>query len=804
MEPEIASAASHVASLLTNKPPSTPTLQRFKTSLAESLQARYSSKWSPTDPERGSATRALHWQPGPGGEGCSSPLVKLCDQFPEADFGDREWTVWVDPGCVAIREGPGPGRASSTMTASTSAGAFPSPSVARSANNVNLKASTRSPETVRVLYGRVRSRGAAPQPTLQQPVYNRMHSPLAINQAGPTMARSPLPSSSLVPSVNVCPSTPAVVSPDTTPLVPWTTGNNGAFPLHSSALRSRRSSNATNSSAGSGSTTTSSMAAGSNIFMSRNDGLSADTVSSSGTSIPAQSPGLPSEWSKLYSFDHAAPAESKVGAYEPTMDSYNMEAELQGLGLGDILLEGDVDVAPEDAIDERIEADESDERCNEGDDTLLPLDSGDATLKEVQPTVEEEDEDDVEDKSSNVILRGHQSRPSTSSVTSFDNGNVGVLGGGIKLGGSSSSASSNKSRSRAHSTTSNGSSTSGHFGRQQQQQQHQRGHSKSKSSIHARTDGWAAQQQQQQYQHPYDQAAQQQRHQAHQQQQMMGLMNANFASLPPQQQQRPFDMAHQYQYGPQMPFQMMTPAVAPPLLRTNSAPAHQLPTAGQYQTTARPVLADRRDNQLQSLQQQPQLHHKRSMPFGASKQSNMNTPNLSLGSFPTPKIGSGHLALPSPALSTATSKSGGSSYCSSTESYEGEDGPEDDSLDDDDENAAPGTTTTTRRTRTRGRRSRGRGTGRAARRAAALNGGSISPALPVAGNVSPLPPMWSGMPQQQHRLPPPMNHPLPQRQPLLSRAGSFPSNPAVFGQQQQQHAFPSQMPRPAEMYARAW
>lgn len=678
MYPEVASAASHVTSLLHSKPAST---EAFKSTLAGSLQTRCAKSWYTDDPQRGSATRVLHWQPGPGGEGCSSPLLKACKQF-NASFGPAEWTLWVDPGCVAIRDGPGPGR-----TAATSFH-FAGPTVGRQ-------------DAVRVLYGA----SPSPRPVAKAPQFDFVpaasihRAPVICRPATlqPHLAPHAAATSGRVPSVTVSPSTPAVdadATPAATPMLPWTRDHDGEGSLGLSSQlvwRTRRFSDSSSSSSSSSSPRSAASVAYSNLSMDR--GLSADTASSAGTSIPASSPPASASWEKLNFEDH----EQQEGNDTPACSSApfsgsdaappaaefrfgTAETELRGLGLEDLQL--DEELGPDDAPDSFQE----DDRHDEGDDTLRPLEQSDDAADETAKVFEL-----AAAKAATELSADHKKSHSrtSSTVTSFDNGNVGVLGGGVKLGGSSSASSAG--RSRAHSNASNVSAISSAVGSGNSRGLH-RGH-KSRSSINARTGGWAQQQQQQ-----------------HAQQNMLGLSGVH----QPQQYQPashtyllPGNNAYPHTYE----FQPQAEVLQQRLDQVARGNAHQREASSsegyvpEFPPLPTEPLSKRRDLN-------PPLP-----PLGLSKQASNNAlkpkslnalKTASSNSLSTPKL-SVEQDLPSPADSSA------SSYMSSQGDTD-ENAGYDDEGDENDPEAAGGANGT-KRHRTRGRRSRGRG--RTARRAAA-------------------------------------------------------------------------------------
>ncbi|PWN96092.1 hypothetical protein FA09DRAFT_362393 [Tilletiopsis washingtonensis] len=118
MQPELDAAVAQLCSLL---PASTSASARtrFGASLLASLRPRLAaSSWLAAEPERGSAARALLWHEHAGGEGGDAALRQACAA---AALAPRDalpaLTLWIDPGCVSMRLGPGPGAADSERSA---------------------------------------------------------------------------------------------------------------------------------------------------------------------------------------------------------------------------------------------------------------------------------------------------------------------------------------------------------------------------------------------------------------------------------------------------------------------------------------------------------------------------------------------------------------------------------------------------------------------------------------------------------------------------------------------------------------
>ncbi|PWN24459.1 hypothetical protein BDZ90DRAFT_124781 [Jaminaea rosea] len=725
MHNEVAAAASYLSSLLLipnhATPPPTASLDAFKATVCDALCSAYSNKWHAQDPEKGSGARALHWQPGPGGEGCSLLVTAACKRHGLTVAAGQQWTLWVDPSCVALRLGPGPGRnGAANLIGGASAsegfkviyGSLPLPKTAAGYSHVTVNTSPT------VSFARATSRAA--------------------------IISRPLPATNRVPSVTVSPSTPALDrvadSADVTPVVPW----NAQFALghHLGIRRARRSSSASTSSSATSSNSSSrdSLASGGR--------QSLEASSSIGTSLPASSP--PATWDKLDN-EASADADEKNNSVALSPASSTplslKNVDLLGLGLEDCGLDEADAIAPEDAVSVADVEQDDEERDGEGDDTIRSLNEADETICPAGT----EEKITAAAIASLPVATNVQQRPrvqhsrssstvssASSSVTSFDNGNVGVLGGGVKLGGASTASSSGASgnrRSRAMSGASSMSSSS----RSARQTQHSR--------TLSRTGGWAAQQQQQVQQQAYFQ---------HQQPAVNALGMANMIQQPYQHSQ-----PQVFEFAP-VPQQSHASVNAYP----SAPPLEKVGLLKRREAGPLTVVVDEVDSA-------PALLDK---PNDTGK----------LGSL-SPLSPTTSLPLASPALSSCTSSSFRTEDGEEDDDEEGEEEEEGDS--DDKENAGK-----PRRTRTRGRRSRGRGAGRAARRAAAAAAAAAATAacLPPGVAALPTPPMPSTSP-----LPPSMAWGKPgmiRDSPHLQQFGRM--SPMV-GQQQHftppmhQHAIPA-------------
>ena len=114
--PELHAASAFLSSFFPSTP--SPTARTFSTALVALLHHRYAQHWHPSDPERGSAYRAIArlgssvdsvdstvrsaaLEAGVGGRELSQALLGSGPNGGLA-LGDR-WTLWIDPGCVSLR-----------------------------------------------------------------------------------------------------------------------------------------------------------------------------------------------------------------------------------------------------------------------------------------------------------------------------------------------------------------------------------------------------------------------------------------------------------------------------------------------------------------------------------------------------------------------------------------------------------------------------------------------------------------------------------------------------------------------------
>lgn len=90
-------------------------LDVFQERLYEGLGQRLKQSWYPPFPEKGSALRAVHWEPQLGAKGLDHALMYALDVFfskAPTSLGVRasyamhllpfSFTLWIDPGCVSV------------------------------------------------------------------------------------------------------------------------------------------------------------------------------------------------------------------------------------------------------------------------------------------------------------------------------------------------------------------------------------------------------------------------------------------------------------------------------------------------------------------------------------------------------------------------------------------------------------------------------------------------------------------------------------------------------------------------------
>ncbi|PWZ02334.1 hypothetical protein BCV70DRAFT_62607 [Testicularia cyperi] len=130
---EVAAAVEYIAALVQgverDRPIAPEAIAGFSSTLKDELETRCQSCWMTSDPEHGSALRAVAWQLYPGGEGADAAILRAIASVLQAQTEEGEvvqpssnqtvalalrwlpnpFTLWIDPGCVAVRNGGGPG-----------------------------------------------------------------------------------------------------------------------------------------------------------------------------------------------------------------------------------------------------------------------------------------------------------------------------------------------------------------------------------------------------------------------------------------------------------------------------------------------------------------------------------------------------------------------------------------------------------------------------------------------------------------------------------------------------------------------
>ncbi|KAJ1025512.1 hypothetical protein NDA13_004321 [Ustilago tritici] len=130
---EVAAAVEHIVNLIQEtkreQQVAPEALAGFASTLKDALEKRCQRCWRPAEPELGSAQRSVAWQLHAAGEGADCDLLRAFASVLEAQAEEGEivhlhqsnvvalalqwlpmpFTLWIDPGCVAVRRGSGPG-----------------------------------------------------------------------------------------------------------------------------------------------------------------------------------------------------------------------------------------------------------------------------------------------------------------------------------------------------------------------------------------------------------------------------------------------------------------------------------------------------------------------------------------------------------------------------------------------------------------------------------------------------------------------------------------------------------------------
>ncbi|KAJ9479219.1 C3HC4 finger protein [Pseudozyma hubeiensis] len=194
---EVQAAVQHIVSLVhqvdRQQPVAPEALAAFESTLKDALESRCQECWKPAQPEAGSAHRSVAWQLHPGGEGADTALLRAFASVVHATAEEGEivrphqsnvvalalqwlpvaFTLWIDPGCVAIRIGTGPG-------------------ANRSSYDFDHLKSGSSTSSISVIWGQMVAQPAdrnAPQLTVSSAVAPAAR-PIAIVKPNPTTAYS--------------------------------------------------------------------------------------------------------------------------------------------------------------------------------------------------------------------------------------------------------------------------------------------------------------------------------------------------------------------------------------------------------------------------------------------------------------------------------------------------------------------------------------------------------------------------------------------------------------------------------------
>ncbi|CEH17777.1 B-CELL TRANSLOCATION GENE [Ceraceosorus bombacis] len=404
MKPEVEAAAGHLCGLLAGDAPQARDM--LHACLCQSLTNRVAtSTWDVSAPEKGSAARALVCHDHDGGEGIDACLLQACKDANISAEKLQPFTLWIDPGCVAVRMGLGPGTA-----------------LAVNAPNAQLLNSSGSyGTTVTVIWGSL---------------------PVAVsNRASPGPALNGI----AVPSVSILPSTPqAIQSGGVSTNKAGLKGLGRPIrivdpnaSLHDPALAHGRTSSTSSNNSISSFDGSESLAGA--AFTARSFSQASSAGSSSATSVET---GMDRLHSKDASYHDGSLFERDS---EATFHSRAKECGVNGLI--DAGLDDETITAMQD-VDETLKGVP---RSDSTDSMDFKFPKGDCSTS-VRRQVAKKTSGSVTSStpSESPSSGGHKKQsPSGSSLnyTTHDNGNVGVLGGGVRLGGSSKPSSPVKNTS---------------------------------------------------------------------------------------------------------------------------------------------------------------------------------------------------------------------------------------------------------------------------------------------------------------------------------------------------------------------
>ncbi|SPO25572.1 uncharacterized protein UTRI_03290_B [Ustilago trichophora] len=403
---EVAAAVEHILSLISHiqrhQPVAPDALAAFASTLKDALEKRCQKCWKPTDPECGSAQRSVAWQLHPAGEGADKDLLRAFASVVQAQAEDGEivhphqanvlalalewlplaFTMWIDPGCVAIRSGGGPG-------------------ASRSSYEFDALKSGASGSSIHVVWG---------QMTVANPVERN------VPQLTVSSAPRPIP----------------IVKPTPQP----------RYPVHIMSNARPKSNTHHNRALSTSSSSASSSCGGlvRSVSLSSTHTVSTDATSLSGLEAEVESEACPSLCS---------PSSSLASSqFTPCSDNNDRES-LHDTTIGDTTQRfTGVRLFDDD------EEDEEDEHA------------GDVTVGAAGPMLGLNVSKDA--AASQLLGAGFVATPASKlqsaksvvsstpvkcNYTTHDNGNVGVLGGGVRLGGSTTAKNAPPPRHRQHSNS---------------------------------------------------------------------------------------------------------------------------------------------------------------------------------------------------------------------------------------------------------------------------------------------------------------------------------------------------------------
>ncbi|CDR99683.1 uncharacterized protein SPSC_01475 [Sporisorium scitamineum] len=394
---EVAAAVEHIVSLVQqverHHPVAPEALAAFASTLKDSLETRCQKCWHTAEPENGSAHRSVAWHLHPAGEGADPDLLRAFASVIQAHAREGEvihphnlkvvqlaldwlpfaFTLWIDPGCVAIRTGSGPGAAPRS-----------------SSYDFDLLKSGSSALSIHVIWGQMVAQAAerdAPQLTVSSAALPR---PVPIVKPTPTVAHSRYP-------VNL-------------------------FRNLAAQRHSRSPSTASSASS-------SCQGLVRSASLSSTHTVSTDATSLSGLEPDAQSDSCPSL------------AGSPASSLPSTHCTPNTEHDRESLH--DTTIGGDA--TQRFAGIRLFDDDQQDDEAGDATIDASPMLGLSVSKNAASPQ--------ALGASFAPVKPAASSTPIKCNYTTHDNGNVGVLGGGVRLGGSSKSNAAQPPRHRQHSTS---------------------------------------------------------------------------------------------------------------------------------------------------------------------------------------------------------------------------------------------------------------------------------------------------------------------------------------------------------------